>query len=379
VSSVNGESPLKVLLVEDNMADARLLREYMREPGLEWLELSHVSTVAAAIQATRAGGVDAILLDLSLPDAQGLDAVTRMYAAAPGVPVVVLTGLEDEALALRAVQAGAQDYLIKGQVSAALLGRALRYAVARVRVEDAEKREEAAARAAQLREQFMAILSHDLKGPLTSITMNAGLLLEKADLPERHLKIVARISKSGERMGRMIRDFLDFTRSRLGGGFELLRAPSALSDIAQQVVEEVETGHPDRTVKLSAHSQGWGSWDADRMAQAISNLIVNGLRYSPPETPVEIAITEDAAGVIVEVHNQGEPIPPDVLPVIFDPYFRVRASGRTGSNQGLGLGLYIASQIVIAHGGTIDVRSTQAEGTSFRVVLPRSPAAAPSR
>jgi signal transduction histidine kinase len=376
---VTADAPLRVLLVEDNMADARLLREYLREPDFEAVELTHVSSVAAGIDAARAGGIDAVLLDLSLPDADGLNALTRMHGAAPDIPIVVLTGLEDEAMALRGVRAGAQDYLIKGQVSAPLLSRALRYAVARARAEEAEKREEAAGAAAQLREQFMAVLSHDLKGPLTSISMNAGLLLEKAELSERQLKIVARISRSADRMGRMIRDFLDFTRTRLGGGYELVRNQGALADICKQVVEELETGHPDRTVRFAATAQGWGAWDADRMAQVVSNLVSNGLQYSPPDTPVQITLSEDATRVIVEVHNDGDPIPADVLPVIFDPYFRVRAAGRTGSTQGLGLGLYIASQIVIAHGGRIDVESTPGDGTTFRVTLPRGAAAAAPR
>jgi signal transduction histidine kinase len=367
-------------LVEDNPADARLMREYVREPGLEWCGLTHVDSVAAGIAAVCAGGIDAVLLDLSLPDARGIDAVTRVHFAAPDVPIVVLTGLEDEATALRAVQEGAQDYLIKAEVSAPLLGRALRYAVARVRVEAAEKREEVAAGAAQLREQFMAVLSHDLKGPLTSIAMNAGLLMERPALSERELKIVARITRSADRMGRMIRDFLDFTRTRLGGGFELDRVPGALADLCKHVVEEVEAAHQDRVVRFRADTPGWGLWDSDRMSQVVSNLIGNGLQYSPPDTPIEISIGDDASQVVLEVHNQGEPIPPDVLPVIFDPYFRVRAGGRSGgTSQGLGLGLYISNQIVLAHGGTIAVRSEREAGTTFRVLLPSAPAVVPAR
>lgn len=355
------------------------MREYLLEPGLEWCELTHVEAVAAGIAAVGAGGIDAVLLDLSLPDARGIDAVTRVHAAAPDVPIVVLTGLEDEATALRAMQEGAQDYLIKAEVSAPLLGRALRYAVARVRVEAAERREEVAADAAQLREQFMAVLSHDLKSPLTAIAMNAGLLMDRPVLADRERKLVGRITRSADRMGRMIRDFLDFTRTRLGGGFELERAPGSLADLCRHVVEEVEAAHQDRVVRFRADGPGAGLWDSDRMAQVVSNLIGNSLLYSPPDSPIDVSIGGDASQVVLEVHNQGEPIPPDMLAVIFDPYFRVRAGGRPGSNQGLGLGLYIANQIVLAHGGTITVRSERETGTTFRVRLPSAPAVAPPR
>jgi signal transduction histidine kinase len=373
------EAPLRVLLVEDNQADARLLREYVREPGFPQCVLTRVETIAQAVAAATPGAFDAVLVDLSLPDAHGLDAVTRLHRASPDVPIVVLTGLEDESLALRAVQAGAQDYLVKSQVSAQPLARALRYAVERSRLEAAHKREEGSARAAQLREQFIAILSHDLRGPLTSIAMNAGLLIDKAELGERHLKTVMRIARSAERMNRMIRDLLDFTRARLGGGFELVRAPAGLADVCRQVVEEMEAVHHDRKVELSIRGRGWGTWDADRMAQVLSNLISNAFQYSPPDTPVRISLGEEGPNVVVEVNNDGELIPGDVLPVIFDPYFRVRARGGTGSSQGLGLGLYIASQIVIAHGGRIDVRSMPNEGTTFRVLLPHGSAGASPR
>src|SRR5262249_34194325 len=154
-------------------------------------ELVQVGKLAEGIEAARKGAVDVVLLDLTLPDAHGLDAVTRLHAALPGVPIVVLTGLEDQSVALRSVQGGAQDYLVKSEVSAPLLARALRYAVERSRVEAATKREETSAQAAQLREQFIAILSHDLRGPLSSISMNAGLLIDKAELGERQLKTVA--------------------------------------------------------------------------------------------------------------------------------------------------------------------------------------------
>jgi len=368
------DTPLRVLLVEDNHADVRLMREYLREPGFPPAVLIHVETVGAAIAAARKEAIDAVLLDLSLPDAQGLDAFTRLHGALPEAPIVVLTGLEDQVTALRALQGGAQDYLIKAEVTPALLARAVRYAIERSRLEASRKREQAAAQAAELREQFIAILSHDLNGPLSSIAMNAALLIEKSDLGERELRTVVRISRSAARMGRMIRDLLDFTRARLGGGFDLSRTPCALAEICTQVVEEIETSHPDRSVHLRVAGQGWGTWDADRIAQVVSNLISNGLRHSPLETPVQIVLRDEAAEASIEVTNHGDPVDPEMLASIFEPYVRVRARAAGGERQGLGLGLYIAHQIVLAHGGRIDVRSTAGTGTTFQVVLPRNAA-----
>jgi len=128
------DQPVKALLVEDNAGDARLIREVLAEARIGHWELAHVERLGEALARLAEGGIDVVLLDLSLPDAQGLDTVTRMHAAAPDVPIVVLTGLADEALAARAMREGAQDYLVKGQVDGKLLVRAMRYAIERHRL-----------------------------------------------------------------------------------------------------------------------------------------------------------------------------------------------------------------------------------------------------
>jgi phosphoserine phosphatase RsbU/P len=365
------EPLLSILLVEDNPADARWFQEELQDSGPPWCELSHVGTLAAAIQRVGVGGIDAVLLDLSLPDAHGTDTVSRMRAAAPGLPIVVLTGLDDEQTALRAVKEGAQDYLIKVQVNGALLARAVRYAIERRRADEAQRREAVAAQTAQLREQFVAVLGHDLRNPLSSIAMSAGSLLKNAEMSERQLKAVARIARSADRMNRLISDLLDFTRTRLGGGYELLRRPGSLADICGQVVEEWEIARQDRSLILIAESRALGDWDPDRAAQLASNLIGNGLQYSPAGTPVRITLTEAGPDVMLDVNNQGPPIPAHLLPVLFEPFYRVQANPAGGSAQGLGLGLYIAHQIALAHDGRIDVRSNESEGTTFSVRLPR--------
>lgn len=368
---MTAESLLHILLVDDNPADSRWFHEELRESGPRWCHLEHVENLGDALARLAQGGIDAILLDLSLPDAKGIDTVQRVRAVAPQMPVVVLTGFNDEQAALRAVQEGAQDYLVKDQVNGALLARAVRYAVERKRAEEAQRREVAAAQAAQLREQFVAVLGHDLRNPLSSIAMSAGLLLKGADLSERQSKSVARIARSADRMNRMIGDLLDFTRTRLGGGYTLSRRSGSLSDVCRQVVEELETVHAQRIVKLNAEGRVVGHWDMDRMAQLTSNLISNGLQYSPADAPVLVTVKEAGEQALLEVNNQGEPIPPHLLPKLFEPFYRVQSDTAGSSGKGLGLGLYIAQQIVLAHGGTIDVSSSKEQGTTISVSLPR--------
>ncbi|WP_426756873.1 ATP-binding protein [Myxococcus sp. Y35] len=362
--------PLRLLLVEDNPGDARLLQEELKEIATAQFDVVHVERLADAVRVLEASGVDAVLLDLSLPDGQGVANIPRLLNAAPSVPLVVLTGTDDERLAVRAVHEGAQDYLVKGQVTGPLLVRALRYAIERKRVEEGLKREEAARQTAVFREQFLGILGHDLRNPLQAISGNAALLLRYGGLGEPQRKAVNRISISADRMARMINDLLDFTRTRLGGGYALSRARMNLHDVVRQVVEELEVAHPMRRFELTLAGNGWGEWDADRIAQAASNLVGNAVQYSPEDTSVSVAVRDDEGGIRLDVHNWGLPIPEERLAHIFDPFVRAQDM-RSAQRNGLGLGLYITHEIVRAHGGVLQVTSTSHEGTRFWLRLPR--------
>lgn len=365
--------PLRLLMVEDNPGDARLLQEELKEVASARFEVRHVTRLAEAVAAVGEPGVDVVLLDLSLPDGHGLSNIERMLQAAPALPLVVLTGTDDEQLAMKAVHAGAQDYLVKGQATGPLLVRALRYAIERKRAEEGLKREEAARQTAVFREQFLGILGHDLRNPLQAISGNAALLLRYGGMTEPQRKAVNRISISADRMARMISDILDFTRTRLGGGYALQRTWMNVHEVLKQVVEELEVAHPERRFELSVSGNGWGEWDADRIAQATSNLVGNAVQYSPQESAVRVVARDEGDGVRLEVHNLGTPIPAERLPHIFDPFVRGRDGSRASARTGLGLGLYITHEIVKAHGGVVQVRSTEAEGTCFWLRLPRHP------
>ena len=224
------------------------------------------------------------------------------------------------------------------------------------------------------RELFLAALGHDLRSPLGAIILAAGSLLRHAALPEAAAKTVARIASSGERMSRLIEQLLDFARARAGQPIALTRRRVDLAELWHRVLDEVALSDPNRTIALHRIGNCVGEWDPDRMLQVFQNLVGNAVQYGDSTRPITITLEAARDSVVCEVHNWGAPISPQLLPVLFDPFRRGREGGR-----GLGLGLYIARQIVAAHGGHLDVSSSAEEGTRFCVTLPCPPEAAGAR
>jgi PAS domain S-box-containing protein len=216
------------------------------------------------------------------------------------------------------------------------------------------------------RELFLAALGHDLRSPLGGITLGASTLLRSESLPAAARKTVSRIASSSERMARLIDQLLEFARRRAGEPMRLERRGVDLIELWHQVLDEIALSEPDRSLILENEGGTFGEWDPDRMVQLFQNLAWNAVQYGDATQPVTIRLSSEGDRVVIEVHNRGTPIPPDLFPVLFDPFRR----GRRG--RGLGLGLYIARQIVEAHGGAIEVESSAESGTRFRVKLPRA-------
>lgn len=221
----------------------------------------------------------------------------------------------------------------------------------------------------RFRELFIGMLGHDLRNPLAAISTGLSLLEMTGDTVDHRPRAVARMRNSAERMGRMIDQILDFTRLRSGGGIPVNRAPGDLHEICRAVVDEMQAAYPGREIDTRWIGDARGSWDADRLSQVFSNLLGNALAYGDPQAPVRVLAHDDHDHVVVQVNNEGPPIPPDVLPLVFDPFRRAQQAKVKGT-KGLGLGLYITRQIVIAHGGTIEVKSA-AGATTFRLRMPR--------
>ena len=240
-------------------------------------------------------------------------------------------------------------------------------------MEMARAMEETAARAAaeaevRLREQFIGILSHDLRAPLGAISAGAHHLLHEHDLSDPQARITACISTSATRMARLVDQLMDITRSRLGSGMPVERQPVDLYRICRQVVEEIEASHPECNIQVDAAGTTEGIWDPDRLAQLVSNLVGNAIQHGDRDCPIVLCIRSDGAWVTLEVSNHGPRIPTESLPALFEPF---REGTQRPPRTGLGLGLYISREITRAHGGRIDVCSA-GDRTTFRVKLPHA-------
>jgi PAS domain S-box-containing protein len=227
---------------------------------------------------------------------------------------------------------------------------------------------------AEFEQQLIGIVSHDLRNPLSAIvTAVAALLMRHADLDERTLRTVGRIQSAADRAMTLIRDLLDFTKARTAGGIAIAPEPMDLHAHARAIAAEVQNAYPDREIRYEQSGSGEGVWDPGRIGQVVANLVSNAFKYGAADRPVVLRTVGDDRGVRVEVHNEGDPIDPALLPHIFEPLRQGRRTGGVGGVAGVGLGLYIVDHVVRAHGGRIDVTSTAAEGTTFVVQLPREP------
>jgi PAS domain S-box-containing protein len=233
---------------------------------------------------------------------------------------------------------------------------------------DRERAEEAA----ELRERLVAIVGHDLRNPLSSIRMGAEILC-RSGLASPEEGLASRIVSSAKRMTRMIDQILDFARIRAGQRFELQLASVDLHQICNAVIDELRLSRPDQEIKLNVEGDGQAMCDPDRIAQVLSNLIGNAIQHGS-RAPVSVTVCEAPPSAVgIEIHNSGPPIPKPAQARIFDAFRREKTAG--GGSTSIGLGLFIANQIVRAHGGSIAVRSPDRDGTTFAVVLPRKPAA----
>ena len=368
----NNKGPLlprvKFLLVDDLAENLLALSALLQRDDVELLQ---ARSGFEALELLLVHDVALALIDVQMPMMDGFELaeLIRGSERTRNIPLIFVTaGTRDEHRMFKGYESGAVDFLYKPIEPHILRNKAeVFFQLYRQKQQLALELRE---RTETLRtnEMFVAILGHDLRNPLGAVMM-AATLLQRTYNEELAQKASQQIINSGKRMAKLIENMLDLARARLGGGIALSRERISLADVTAKVAQEYRATYPGCIIDSSCSGDDVGRWDPERLAQVAANLLGNALQHGVPGEPVALRIDGTAEHEVqLEVSNRGE-IPADLLPSIFDPF---RGGERTdGSRHGLGLGLYIAQQIVSAHGGRIEVMSSQDMQTVVSVHLPR--------
>jgi signal transduction histidine kinase len=364
---------LEVLLIEDNKGDARLLQEILRDSPSIKMELTHRECMKDALTHLESHTATVVLLDLDLPDANGIGAVRELHAAAPMVPLVVLTGSDDEELAMQALQEGAQDYLIKGQIHAQTLVRALRHAIERTRMQ--VQTDQVRRLQLQLRDEFISTVSHELRTPLTSIRGGLGLIEAGVlgKLPEKAEAMVKIALQNSERLVRIINDILDVEKIN-SGGLEIHIESVPVRALLQQALAVNQSYGAKYQVRFELEevpADTEVAADSGRLLQVMANLLSNAAKFSPAGGVVQVRALDQDAHVRFEIEDHGTGIPEGFRKRVFEKFAQADSSN-SRRFEGTGLGLSITQQLLTAMGGTVGFTTMTDEGTTFFFELPHA-------
>jgi signal transduction histidine kinase len=362
-----------VLLIEDNPGDADLVRLRLVE-GKSPVQVNCVNRLSDGLDSLKQGLPSVILLDLNLPDSQGAETFRKVLEKAPNVPVVILSGQDDEVLAIKALHQGVQDYLVKGAFSSSGLDRAMRYAVERqallCSLEISRKQQ------LEFKNQFLSHVSHELRTPLTCIHQFVTILLDglSGDVnPEQrdHLKTIL---KSVNQLGGMVRDLLEASRAESG---KIRIEPRCLT-IAELIRQAVAMMQPIAREKEVGLEVGVDTripfvyGDPGRILEVLINLIENGIKFTPQGGAVTVQaslVQTDPDFVYISVADTGCGIAPEARALVFERLYQ-DPNAVDNNRKGLGLGLFIAKELVTLHGGRIWVASEPGHGSTFSFTLP---------
>ncbi len=377
---------VKILLIEDNLAEARLLQEFLKQAQTKEFSLVHVQRLRDAFSELSQQIYDVILLDLTLPDSQGLSSLPLLISHAPSTPIVVLTNTNDEELAIEAVRQGAQDYLVKRQVNPDVLVRSVRYAIERkqvleqlrtvnqaleTRVEERTAELVKAKEINQFKSEFVSMLSHDIRNPLNTILLAAGLLQNSDEKLTKEKKVNhLRMIRSAIKNMAQLLDEVSFIGKADSGKLHSQLSQIDLEAFCHQTLEELHLTALDKQVTIEFTSFGDFKdtlWDESLLRHILENLLSNAIKYSHPGSKVKFELISQDKTVTFRVQDSGIGISKHDQKRLFQPFNR---GENVGSISGTGMGLAIVKKCVEAHGGEISVDSQVGVGTTFTVILP---------
>lgn len=367
-------SPINLLLVEDNSDEVVLIKEQLLHAKDIRFNISSVSRLDAALARLNEGNINLVMLDLILPDSRGLDTFVKMHGRFPEVPIIVLTCLEDETLALRLVREGAQDYLIKGQMAAGSLIHAVRYALERHSVKQVSQ--EALKRLRDLSEtksQFVSEVSHEIRTPLAIIREFVSLVRDEivGPLNEKQRNCLESALRNCDRLTDLINRILDLARIEAGKA-ELHRTrvdPAALlMQFRNDFISVCQSRNQSLTLEIpdelpSAHC------DVSSVQHILTNLLGNAHKFTPEGGAICMRASEEGRFLRIDIKDNGSGIPAEAKEKIFEAFVQVDRQDGPGA-KGTGLGLKIAKSLVELNGGCISVESTPGKGSCFSFTIP---------
>jgi signal transduction histidine kinase len=380
-------NPLKILLIEDNLAEASFLRESLKISRCQKFELVHVQRLEDGLILLREQKFALILLDLTLPDSQGLESLKPIFEIVSDIPIVVLTNTNDEELAIEAVRRGAQDYLLKKEVKGERLIRCLRYAIERKqasktfggsdrvladdRVQQLTAELNRVKELDRLKSEFVSMLSHDFRNPLSTILASTGLLQnnERQLTKEKKTLLFQLIRSASKNMAQLLDEIIMLGQAD-AAQLQCLPERLNLNTFCLSLLEELQISIAEKQLTINFLPSGNltdSVWDIKLLKHILNNLLGNAIKYSHQNNAIDFELIAQETEVIFKIRDRGIGIPPEEQPRLFEPFHR---ANNVGQIPGTGLGLAIVKRCTEAHGGQITFESQVGIGTTFTVALP---------
>ncbi|GCE08176.1 sensor histidine kinase [Dictyobacter aurantiacus] len=366
--------PTTILLIEDDEEDYFLLRKLLTRMRNARYNLVWKSDPLLGLQHMMEDQHDLCLLDYRLGAINGIELIRKARGQGYGKPIVLLTGANESEIDILALQAGADDYISKEGLQEDILRRIIRYAIERKKAEHEREKlisEQLASRELEKkRNEFISMVVHELRTPLTSLKAHAQILRKRFLLSgdEQVLRTTTRMNTQIDKLAELISDFQDVTRIE-GGKLQFRESYFNFDELVSDLIEEIQPVTEKHTILREGESNKtvWG--DRGRIGQVITNLLTNAIKYAPNSNRIVVKTSSDNESVTLRVQDFGPGIPRHLQQKIFDPFYRLEESRKT-SISGLGLGLYISSEIIQRQEGHIWVESEMGQGATFCFTLP---------